>query len=1741
MPNRGVRIGEAKNPGPNEDQIHWTMAIVNPTSLANKHADFAFLQQHYAVNLFACSETTATAGVQKTFGAFLKNRYFNSIWSLPVQPQKIRQDGNPSERGKVGGTAIFSDHKCRAPFEFDIQEPWHFQNRIVQAIVQIGATWIQVFVICGYTSSIRASKEQTNQLFNHAYKKSCELPLPAIFAGDFNMDIRELDLYPYLLERGYDSMQNKFQQMFGIDMPKTCKETNIVDTALVHPQLLTKIVDIKVDKSKCFDTHDPVIVKFRIPRESLFTQKMKLPDSWTSLPLSKQDLDKVVHQALIIDGKCDNLTEWANVVEETVNLAVQSDFQQNPETAVMSKLPKRFRGRCQPRETKKCPIPSVVKKAWSGHFNPSIDTVSISFKKMVRQLRRITSLKIRIQKMQSFPEIWFQTWMDVHHEWKVILHSDFQMKKFAYWISDIPELSPIPVELPTLEWLGDCEQIVRFVVHQQEAVEKKLIKDMAKIRHETDVKIGHKVETFSRVKGKDLPPFHQVLNEIKDIGIVVPLEQPRKWNIFVDQPKRFKEHHHILVNDQNAMVTAIGNYSIYVDFASDITFEHEEVNLNQKIKETDLEQVFQLLTSYWQQFWGRDTEGKADQTIDDEYFATLLASLPHEYKVPIFDDTSTEDWLDAIKTSNANSAPGIDGFTFAELKMIPDILVEKLAQIVSTMPSFPDWMMKAKTVPIPKTELTPTVVQSRPITVLATIYRIWSRVSTTKVLQYLGTVLPADITGMLPGRGALNASYHFQVLLEIAKDLKKNITGITLDLKKCFNLIHRKKVLQLLEAFGIPTKILQKWYLSLRNMTRYWMINKQCSDDFVTYTGCPEGDSWSVICMICIATFWATGIRSVSSHTCASAYADNWSFWSTQDEDHEHTLEHTSRYTKTLGLEIDWNKTWKWTTASIVSREFQDAIAKHVPTGTIDTLNHAWDLGAPVNYKGLAQHVKLQKRFEKIKQRLKRILHSPWTLETKVHIINSAIYSAAFYASELLCIGQSHLDSIRSLVASAIIGDYSHSMNPAFALHCAHRKLVDPHLHVILLAIKSARRFLMSCDLQTKEKFLAIASTPSRLVGQSRGPASAIREYILRLGWVISRNGDIQVGAFHSINLVQAPMKRIAHFAVMSWQETLVTLHSSRFKLYGLLPFSRIDTIQTLHSFNENEKVLLIREIAGAFQTKAQQNKWDVTTQDICPWCGVEKDTRTHRILFCSKFEDIRKKHQSIVQTMIQQESSLPEFPVLHQYQHAEFLTRLHFAFPEAIISSQIIDVICSLSNKPYIYTDGSCLHQNVISARYAAYAIVVDWAQSDLQRENEANRYLETGEIPQTLQVIATARVTGEQNIARAEFYAILLCFEHLRNFTLFTDSTYAASCVKKIEQNIPYTKWIDTADFDLMMRLKNAFQQNCEVKKIKAHTNILEITDPISRYHALGNKLANDQAILTCKTMDPAAVHELQQCFLETMQKKSELKELYRLILDLQVARSLRQQSLQSQDDGEDMEQGNSKHTLWNAMETWHVCSEWHFPTTCSTDALKSSAYGFSFSMAIVDFFSKCQWPLDEQGPNNLTMGWSWTEVILGIVLTFGGWPPVRRSVDNNEILIQPRSHLEAKSLGITLSEVTAQTVWYVKHTAALLDKDIYPNDIQHGKVSSLYLMGNPIWTTGFRRRPMHPLQSRILQILRQWFDTYENLQADDIPEVEQNLVLSEWDQQLYQQKEVSWQPRINKARSMMKTVARKRKLAQ
>lgn len=575
--------------------------------------------------------------------------------------------------------------------------------------------------------------------------------------------------------------------------------------------------------------------------------------------------------------------------------------------------------------------------------------------------------------------------------------------------------------------------------------------------------------------------------------------------------------------------------------------------------------------------------------------------------------------------------------------------------------------MIAKTVPLPKTEGIPFAKDSRPITILPTIYRLWSRLVASKMLQVLGATLPPQVTGMLPARGALSASYNFQFILEQARAMQRHLSGVTLDLRKCFNLISRQKLQALLIRCGFPEGIIKKWIGSLQEMQRFWQVGHECSTFFDTSTGCPEGDSLSVVAMICIAWWWVEGISRIHDEMGSSAYADNWTWWAVDPVLHDPAFRHTTMLTSEMGLEVDWNKTWRWETSGDHADIFKNTIEQHVPTGQLELMTNAWDLGTPIAYKATNKQCKMKQRFDKAKARLNRIKATTWDFDVKIHIILAAVYTVAFYSCEVTCIGQQHLDKFRSVIAHSLAGEMAQSMSPAIFLHCAHSKLLDPGLFVILQSIKSARRFLLRADEQQKQSFLYLASRPSEYVGFAKGPASALREYLLRLGWTIDRNGMINVSAFLKFDILHTSFQRFLFFAIKSWQETLVVLHTSRFGIFNLHPISRPDTIQLLDKFSSKQRILLLREIAGAFQTNSQKAKWTSDTDEKCQFCKQAKDTRTHRVLECPVFDATRDTHKPIVEKLINEQSCLPELPVVMQHHREEFLIVTEFSLPELI------------------------------------------------------------------------------------------------------------------------------------------------------------------------------------------------------------------------------------------------------------------------------------------------------------------------------------------------------------------------------------------------------------------------------------------------------------------------------------------
>lgn len=99
-----MRIGEASNPGPTQEQDNYRLAFVNPTAILHRVSDVMDLQS----DIVALAETSATAPTQIKVAQTSKQYGYSCTWSPPVDSQKQRLDGEISFRGLASGTGFIS-------------------------------------------------------------------------------------------------------------------------------------------------------------------------------------------------------------------------------------------------------------------------------------------------------------------------------------------------------------------------------------------------------------------------------------------------------------------------------------------------------------------------------------------------------------------------------------------------------------------------------------------------------------------------------------------------------------------------------------------------------------------------------------------------------------------------------------------------------------------------------------------------------------------------------------------------------------------------------------------------------------------------------------------------------------------------------------------------------------------------------------------------------------------------------------------------------------------------------------------------------------------------------------------------------------------------------------------------------------------------------------------------------------------------------------------------------------------------------------------------------------------------------------------------------------------------------------------------------------------------------------------------------------------------------------------------
>ena len=290
-PTNGIRIGEAKNPGPSGFILKC--CLVNPTAIFNK----SDLIREIDCQIVQVAENSATAAIQIAVQEDFRQQGFNSHWSPPVASHGGVAQEEVSYRGQATGVSLHTLHPVRpsrvvVPSEIDA-------TRVLSSIVQIGTWKIHFVTIYGYPSCHQKSKDRTNALLEAATTMIDQVNLPTIISRDFNHPLDSLAAGQTLLRSGYVHIQQKYQELYAQDMPFTCREATSPDQVSISASLQQYVDAIMVDKQKVFSDHDPVIFQLNLPIQPPMKTVWRLPQTWLTFQPDPSILEEKFEQSAV--------------------------------------------------------------------------------------------------------------------------------------------------------------------------------------------------------------------------------------------------------------------------------------------------------------------------------------------------------------------------------------------------------------------------------------------------------------------------------------------------------------------------------------------------------------------------------------------------------------------------------------------------------------------------------------------------------------------------------------------------------------------------------------------------------------------------------------------------------------------------------------------------------------------------------------------------------------------------------------------------------------------------------------------------------------------------------------------------------------------------------------------------------------------------------------------------------------------------------------------------------------------------------------------------------------------------------------------------------------------------------------------------------------------------------------------------------------------------------------------------
>ena len=1733
-PHIARRIGEALHPGPTRSPecCHTKLVFVNPTAVNKKVSTLLEIQP----DVICLAETSATLLVQQAVTSEFRSKDFTSLWSPPVSPHAATTREEAAFRGEATGVSMHSNLPIRSsridiPTDID-------PLRLVTGILEIGPLYVHLITIYGYPKPHRDAFIKTDQLLTAAARLADAVGLPAIIVGDFNHAPEKLYAGRALMQYGYQTTANWYEKLYHEKMPNTCREATCNDQAFLHPDLLPFVNSLKVNKTKAFGDHDPVELTLDIPFRRPCKQIFRTPKTWMHFEPDKnivathfQEFAKENNLPLdAIDDTIhpDALKLWAKGIEVAVQKTIVEQHQMDPEKFPQKHLPKECLGRDKDPKIVKITPKVPIAKACAGQYTPPAEVVTFRIKMTTRQVRRMQSLKNRLAKLHLVVNHSNDMTQSLRDEWRAIINAKGFCPTFPSYCLSHSRIFFYPLDFPTIEWLERVIDVLTQDIEQEIVIERKKHRETSKFELWYDEKKNHLQNTIKQVKQISNPTLTVVASEQKtmaklqedDFGLVTLLLQ---------SSCTFRHDRLITYGDLKAQIQTAHDKKLVVMFVEHYDSLPEQAFVCQTDLTNDPMKVADKLSEFWNKFWCRDTVNDVQSLDSWTHFQQQLEQCP---KQPIMqlDLCNVELWKKAIATTKIKSAKGTDGWSVEELRSLPDVCIQVLANIFASLQgkSFPKEWSNSITIPIGKNNNPESPAQTRPITLIPMLYRWWTKVVTKQILQHWGQVAPAGLIGFLPTRSAQLELMDTQWQFEKAHDqnIQQDLAwqGLTLDLVKCFNLLPRRPSYNAMKHLGVPIGILDIWFNTLENNNRWWKIHNQIWSCGLSTTGAPEGDSWSIIACLSLSWVWQHHIALTMAKP--TSYADNWGWKTTSTRSNLAAIRTTISYTNSLKLQIDWEKTWAWTTQSTGKKKWEQELKFALPElQDLTIVTHARELGYMIHYnKVTSRETQMQRHLEALAQ-LRKLKRIPISLDSKALLTTYAMHKA-LYGTETYAVGQNWTKELRSAMAKAIV-PYKQSSNPHLAVMMLSKLVIDPELYLIRQSLVLCRKLLMQLSVEDQNTFQMQVAKHSGDHRYVRGPAGAFKFNLQRIGWSFAANGMLYTDTIVTFHILRDSIIDILKFVEYSWLKNMTQINMTR-EIWRNFPVpDRAATIRIISKLNQTEQKIASQAITGANMMSTQSQHF-TERDNTCDLCD-EEDSTEHRLMHCQQTRHLCNDFTDLILFLQEHHPCHYEIPVVYLADDFEFNWFFLQNRPDPCISEDVINNINQMQQqgKPIIlFTDGSCTRPTHQWHRRAAYAVVLANRVDKNNFKDDIDAHKSTGVIPSTFTTIAVAECVGAQSIPRAELQAIACAAKLGVKVIVYTDSQYAIDILDALRTTVHPRHIAGVANFDILLPLwESGDWRNLELRKVKSHELYKQGDTLETTWQKLGNEaadLAAKSALTKFITLMP-----MHTDFEHHEASKKFLVEQIGLRSKQQVERAkcfeLQQQQKQLPTSALNFQPQIHELIQWQPNNTWTPS------VPNNPEALKLCTWTTEYGEALLHWLQQLKWPLEPDGVHDIT----WFEMTFafqtylqtGIVYNSGGqgrfFMPAWASRDDDNVRYGKQVLAFERCVG-QLQKLTSM--------------QLVPT--RKSNCSTIMVLGANHYRPGLASRPIYPWQQQVTEAL---YNHFAKLKLDQklvgpptIPQVpiQFRTYQYECDTEDFQR---GWHHRVNRQRLFLRQLER------